>query len=98
MNRKQRREADRRRKQGDPEQMMADKIHSFGKLPDKCDACQKAFDKKDRDMAYSWRVVVREQTGVSTKTGVVTRGETVRLFCPECISKTQEAIEEQGRE
>jgi len=84
VNRKQRREADRKRKQGDPEQLMADKIHSFGKLPEKCDACQKFFDKKNRDMAFSWRVVTRE--------------ETVRLFCPECISKTQEAIEEQGRE
>ena len=84
MNRKQRREADKKRRGDDPEQLMADKIHSFGKLPEKCDACQKPFDKKSRDMVFSWRVVVR--------------GETVRLFCPECIDKTREIIDKHGGE
>ena len=78
MNRKQRRAAERRRKKGDAEQLMADKVHLFGQLPDKCDVCAKAFDKKSRDMVFSWSVVVKEQN--------------VRLFCPECINKTKEIL------
>ena len=84
MNRKQRRAAERKRKKGDAEQMMSDKVHLFGQLPDKCDACTKSFDKKNRDMVFSWSVVVKEQT--------------VRLFCPECIKKTQEVIDDYTQE
>ena len=80
MNRKQRRAAERRRKKGDAEQAMADKVHMFGKLPDSCSACEKTFDKKNRDMVFSWNVVVTE--------------ERVTLFCPTCIKKTQEVIDE----
>ena len=80
MNRKQRRAAERNRKKGDAEQLMADKVRMFGQLPEKCDACKKTFDKQDRDMVFSWSVVVKEQN--------------VRLFCPECIKKTQEVIDE----
>tara|TARA_R100000008_G_C3420779_1_gene84771 strand:+ start:219 stop:473 length:255 start_codon:yes stop_codon:yes gene_type:complete len=80
VNRKQRRAAEKRRKKGDPEQLMADQVQMFGQLPDKCDACTKTFDKKSRDMVFSWSVVVKEQS--------------VRLFCPECIKKTQEVIDE----
>jgi hypothetical protein len=83
MNRKQRRAAERKRKKGDAEQLMADKVHMFGQLPEKCDACKKTFDKTNRDMVFSWSVVVKEQN--------------VRLFCPECIKKTQEVIDEYTR-
>ncbi len=78
MSRKQRRAAERKRKKGDPEQLMSDKVNLFGSLPEKCSACQKTFDKADRNMVFSWSVVVKEQT--------------VRLFCPECINKTKEVI------
>jgi len=80
MNRKQRRAAAARRRKGDAEQAMTDKVHLFGKIPKKCDACQKLFDKKNKDMVFSWKVVVRD--------------ENVRLFCPDCITKAQEIIEE----
>ena len=80
MNRKERRAAAARRRKGDPEQAMEDKIHMFGKLPKQCNACEKPFDKKERDMVFSWKVVVM--------------GERVSLFCPECISKTQQVIKE----
>jgi len=82
VNRKQRREAERKRKKGDPNQKMADQVSLFHKLPDKCDACSEDFDKKNKEMAFSWSVVVN--------------GETVRLFCPECIRKTKEAIKQTG--
>ena len=51
MNRQQRRAAEKRRKKGDPNQIMSDQVALFGKLPEACDACRKEFDKKDRDMA-----------------------------------------------
>jgi hypothetical protein len=80
MNRKQRREAERRRKKKDPTQLMADKVRLFGEMPDGCTVCQKSFDRKDKEMSITWKVVQRK--------------EVVRLFCPECIQKTQEVINE----
>ena len=80
MNRKERRAAAARRRKGDPEQAMTDKIAMFGKLPKQCNACQKPFDKQSKDMVFSWKVVVM--------------GERVSLFCLECIRTTQEVIKE----
>ena len=79
MNRKQRRAL---KKLSKPEQEMAEKVSLFGMLPDSCSACQKSFDKKDKDMVFSWKVVVHSET------------ETVRLFCPQCVAHTKRAIEE----
>ena len=59
-------------------QDIADKVAQFGKLPQKCDACHEPFNKKDKEMVNSWSVVVNQ--------------EVVRLFCPECIKKTQEIL------
>ena len=61
---------------------IAEKISQFNKLPDACSACQETFDKKDKTMAQSWSVVVKQ--------------EVVRLFCPECIKKTQEILDGRG--
>ena len=63
---------------------IADKVAKFGKLPQACDACQEPFDKKDKDMIQSWSVVVKQ--------------EVVRLFCPHCIRKTQEVLENVSKE
>ena len=80
MNRKQRRAADAKRRKGDSQQAMEDKIALFGHLPEKCSACEAPFDKTNREMVFSWKVVVREEK------------ESVTLFCPDCINKTQEAL------
>jgi len=56
----------------------AEKISQFGKLPEQCSACSETFDKKDKDMIQSWSVVVKQ--------------DVVRLFCPSCIKKTKEAL------
>ena len=45
MNRKQRREAEAKRRKGDSKQAMEDKLMMFGHLPDSCSACEKSFDK-----------------------------------------------------
>jgi hypothetical protein len=58
---------------------IADKVTQFGRLPQKCDACQEPFDKRDKEMVQSW--------------SVVTKQEVVRLFCPHCIRKAKEALE-----
>ncbi len=54
----------------------------FDKLENECAACQKPFDKKSKEHAMSWRVVVREEE------------EVVRLYCPECWDKANKIIEE----
>jgi len=81
MNRKQRRTAEAKRQKGDSKQVMEDKLVMFGHLPESCSACTAPFDKTNRDMVFSWRVVVREQQ------------ESVTLFCPDCIKKTQEVLD-----
>mgnify|MGYP003640253431 CR=1 FL=1 len=57
------------------------KISQIFNMPQKCCACAEPFEKKDKEMVHTWSVVVRQ--------------ETVRLFCPECIKKTQTALEKQ---
>ena len=80
MNRAQRRA--QKKKMSKDEQKISDKIFLFNQLPDKCNVCEKTFDKQDKAMVQSWSVVVRDKKG------------TVSLFCPECIEKTQTFIEE----
>ena len=67
-------------------QKMADKMLQFDKLPDECSACTKPYDKKDKEMAMTWNVVVKEEQGV------------VRLYCPDCWKLANDAIETMKRE
>ena len=41
-------------------------------MPEACSACDKDFDKKDKEQVATWSVVVREEKNV------------VRLYCPDC--------------
>ena len=59
-------------------QELSTKVAQFNKLPEYCMACKKDFDKKDKEMVSTWNVVVKQ--------------DVVRLFCPECIKKTQETL------
>ena len=79
MNRKQRRALKKTSKE---EQALSEKVTLFGNLPDACDVCQKSFDKKDKEMVFSWTVIVREEE------------EKVRLFCPSCVENTKEELKE----
>ena len=81
MNRKQRRALERNTK-GSSAQNFSDKISQFNKLPEQCSACEKDFDRRNREMLQSWNVVVRQ--------------EVVRLFCPDCVNKAQNVIKEHG--
>jgi hypothetical protein len=77
MNRKQRRTTQRSMGAA-ATQELSTKVAQFNKLPECCMACKKDFDKKDKEMVNTWSVVVKQ--------------DVVRLFCPECIKKTQEAL------
>ena len=59
---------------------MTSELNMFDRLPNKCDTCHKDFDKKSKEMAKTWFVVVRKAEKV------------VRLFCPDCMGKAKEAI------
>ena len=84
MNRKQRREM--QKKVGkENSQKLAEKIFQFDKLPDECLACLKPFDKKSKEMARTWNVVVRDK-------------DTVRLYCPECWNTAQKVIQQYKQE
>tara|TARA_B100001250_G_scaffold342274_1_gene310525 strand:+ start:1585 stop:1836 length:252 start_codon:yes stop_codon:yes gene_type:complete len=79
MNRKQRRATAKALGKENTEQL-AQKVAQFNQLPQQCMTCDETFDKTNKDMVQSWSVVVRQ--------------ETVRLFCPDCIKKTQETMNE----
>ena len=81
MNRKQRRSAEKQMKKDGTEEV-AEKVALFGKLEDECLACNKPFDKKDKEMVMSWNVVVREKEGK------------VNLYCPTCWERAQSVIEQ----
>ena len=83
MNRKQRRAMKRElKKEHGVEDALADKMMMFDELPDECSSCLEAFDKKNRDMVFSWNVVVREQEKI------------VRLYCPTCWDAAQKAVKQ----
>ena len=64
------------------EKKMAKKLSMFELLEDDCAACKKPYDKKSKEHATTWNVVVKEQQKI------------VRLYCPECWEKANNLIEE----
>jgi hypothetical protein len=79
VNRAERRRLKKKNKGNDK---LAQKISTFSHRPDACSACAAAFDAKSKEQAQTWRVVVYENP---------TR---VSLFCPTCINKTKEIIDD----
>jgi hypothetical protein len=84
MNRKHRRAMEKKVGKEDS-QKLADKIFQFDKLPDECLACLKPFDKKSKEMAMTWNVVLRDEN-------------TVRLYCPDCWDMACKVAEEYKKE
>jgi len=76
----------RREKEKEAKKELQKKVGLFNKLPDHCLACQKDFDKKNKEMVMTWNVVVRSDT------------EIVRLYCPECWSAAKKLVEETEKE
>ena len=61
---------------------MKQQLMMFDKIGDECAACKTPFNKKSKEHAMTWRVVVREEE------------EVVRLYCPDCWDKANKIIEE----
>ena len=76
MNRAQRRKLGIKGKKPDLEK----KVGLFDKLPEQCTNCQAPYDKKDKKMAMTWTVVVREKENK------------VNLYCPTCWNTAQQVI------
>ena len=75
------RKAERKKVKQAEEDMQA-KLNMFDKIGDECLNCQTLFNKKDREMVESWRVVVREDKGK------------VNLYCPPCWDLAQRFVKE----
>lgn len=71
-----------RKKVKDAEKEMKQKMGMFDKMGDECLNCEKEFDKKDRSMVESWRVVVRQDESK------------VNLYCPDCWDFAQKIVKE----
>lgn len=78
MNRAQRRKAGIKGKKPDVEQ----RLGLFDKLPNCCTNCNAPYDKKSKEMAMTWSVVVREQENK------------VNLYCPTCWNNAHKMIAE----
>ena len=64
------------------EKEVKQKMSMFDRIPESCVACEKQFNKQDRSMVESWRVVVREDEGK------------VNIYCPDCWDFVQKVIKE----
>ena len=56
------------------ENKLAKKLNMFDKLPNNCLMCSTDYDKKNKEQATTWRVIIKE--------------EKIQLFCPKCWIKT----------
>ena len=54
----------------DANKKLSDKLGMFDKLGTRCQECEKSFDKKNKNMVRTWRVMVG--------------GGEVDLYCPGC--------------
>jgi len=82
MNRAQRRKLGIKGKKPDLEK----KIGLFDKLPSQCTNCDAPYDKKDKKMAMTWSVVVREQENK------------VNLYCPTCWENAHKMLDQMKRD
>ena len=71
-----------KQKSEEAQKKLQKRINLFGKLPEKCSACDKNFP-KTKESHMTWKVVVRS------------KNEMVRLFCPDCQNKVTDFIGEQ---
>jgi hypothetical protein len=71
-----------KKEQKEFEKVMKKQLMMFDKIGIECAMCKKPFDKKSKEDAMTWKVVVREEE------------DTVRLYCPECWDKANDLIKE----
>ena len=71
-----------KKEQKEFEKVMKKQLMMFDKLGAECAACKEPYDKKSKEHAATWKVVVREKE------------EKVRLYCPSCWDKANNLIKE----
>ena len=59
------------------------KMESFSRVPDQCTACDKPFDKRNREQVFSWMMQIHEEAGI------------YNLFCPECYKAKLEEVDDE---
>jgi uncharacterized protein with PIN domain len=64
----------------DAQESLNQQVSMFGLLPDNCSICNADFDKSNREMAMTWRVVTNEEK------------KRVTLICPDCHQKIDEGM------
>jgi len=74
--------AKRKRDRKAAEESLKKRTSMFLDMPEECCVCATAFDKKSKEMALTWHVVVFEER------------KTIRLTCPNCWKKIQTTTEE----
>ena len=67
-------------------QLIQEKVMLFDALPNKCNGCQEPYDKKNKEQATTWSVMVFNES------------KSVRLFCPTCYKNVQAWAEDLVKE
>ena len=65
----------------DAQDKLVQTVSMFGLRPDNCSICSAPFDKNSKEMAMTWRVIVKPED------------KKVTLICPDCQDKINEGIE-----
>jgi len=60
------------------EKKLARKLNMFDSLPESCLVCDEDYDRKNKEQAMSWKVVVRD--------------DMVRLYCPTCWNRANDVV------
>ena len=63
----------RKKARKDLKKTLKDQLSMFESIPKSCMTCSIAFDKKNKQHALTWRVVVRDKK--------------INLFCPSCVNE-----------
>ena len=74
--------AKRKKERKKAQEALKQRTSLFLDMPEKCCVCETEFDKKSREMAQTWHVVVFEERKV------------IRLTCPPCWQKVENNIGE----
>ena len=70
----------KRKREKDLNKELSAKVSNILNVPDKCSMCEEEFDKTNREMVTTWRIIVRKKPGET------------RLYCPPCWDMGQEML------
>lgn len=86
MNRAQRRAHDKKQKKSKTKTSgFEGMMDMFDRIPESCMTCDKPFDKKSKQMAATWSVVVRKKE------------KKVNIYCPDCWGTAKRVITDYHR-